>query len=372
LSLFQIDTAEEGTEGQRPSFLLAKELTRRGYSFQYVIRRGSSLQRKAVDAGLPVLPLKVKNHRHGPSVLRLYLAMKRRKCRLVDVHDFRSMALGHAASSLAKVPLRIASGWKELPLKGIDILRRKYGQYMDAVTVVSKEMKESLINGGIEPRLIRVIPDGIDFSPFTAETPKGYLRREFSFAAGDFLIGMFVHLADEKGIRYLIQFTRYLKELIPSARWVILGEGRVDFRQQTQITELGGEELFFCLGFQEDLPRILHSLDVFALLSDAGRGDRVLLDAMASGLPVVVAKAGSLPPVIEDGKTGLAVPSGRPKSLVQAIGKIKENKDMARELGHNGRELVSQKYSVEAMASRTVDLYEDLAHKKGINLLKVV
>lgn len=372
MSLFQIDFAEEAEDGQKPAFFLAKELRRRGYSVHYVVQRGSSSHQKAAESGRWVIPLKVKNSRNASSVFRLYLAMKRWRCRLVDVHDIRSAALGFAAASLARVPLRIVSGWKELSGKEDEILRRKYIQHVDAITVVSEGMKKRLIDGGFDSRLIQVIPDGVDFTPFTMETSKDYLRQKFSFGPDDFLIGMVANLADEKGLNDLIRVNKYLKEQAPHIRVVILGEGKMVLQKTRQMKEIEGENLFFCMGFQEDLPRILHSLDVFVLSSDQEGTGTILLDAMACRLPVIVTKSGGIPKLIADGKTGLVVPSGRPKSIVQAILKIYQDQNMALQMGQRSYEFVSQKFSVEAMASRIIDVYEDLARKREVKLGRAV
>jgi glycosyltransferase involved in cell wall biosynthesis len=372
LSLFQIDIAEEAGDGQKPAFFLAKELKRRGYPIHYVVRRGSPVHRKAVEAGLPVFLLKGRVDKNASSILRLYWAMKRRGCRLVDVHDIRSMALGFAAASLAKVPLRIISRQKEITIKGEDILHRKYIQLMDAIIVVSDEMKKKLVDGGVDPRLIQVIPNGIDFSSYTMEASKDYLRQEFSFGPDDFLAGMVFHAADEKRFKDLLGISKCLKELAPQIKLIILGEGRMEFHQGRQMKEIWGEDLFMCLGFRQHLPQIIHSLDVFVLVSDQKEVSPILLDAMACRLPVIATKSEGINKVIADGKTGLVVPSGRPKSIASAIIKMCEDQSMAHQMGQRGHEIVCRKFSIDTMASRIIDLYEDLAQKKGIKLQRTI
>ena len=372
MSLFQIETAEEIADRKKPAFFLVKELSRRGYSVHYAVQRGSPLHQKATEAGLPVIPLKVRDSRNAASVFRLFLSMKRRTCRLVDVHDIRSVALGFAAASMAKVPLRIVSRWEELSWKGDDVLRRKYIQHVDAIMVVSEGVKKRLIDRGIDSRLIQVIPDGIDFSPFTIETSEDYLRQEFTFGPDDFLVGMVAHLADEKGLKNLIQVTKYLKQKAPHIKLIVLGEGEMDFQQSGPMRDIEGENLFFCMGFQENLPRIIHSLDVFVQSSDQKGVGELLLAAMACRLPVIVTKSEGITKGVADGKTGLVVPSGRPKSIVQAVLKVYEGRNMAHQMGRRGHEFVYKKFSLEAMASRIIDLYEELARKKGVILKRVI
>ncbi len=330
------------------------------------------MHRKATDAGRRVIPMKAKNPKNAASVFRLYLAMKRRHCQLVDVHDIRSAALGFASASLAKVPLRVVSRWNGISGNDEEILRRKYFQQVDAITVISKGMKKRLVEGGFDSKRIQVIPDGIDFSPFYIEKSKDYLRQEFSFGPDAFLVGVIASLAEEKGLYDLIRINKYLKEQALPIRVVILGKGRMVLPPTRQIKGIGEENLFFCMGFQENLPKILHSLDVFVLSSALEGVERILLDAMACRLPVIVEKSEGIHKLIADGRNGIVVPSGRPKSIAQAILKIYHDRNMAHRVGQRGYEFISQKFSLEAMASRIVDVYEDLARRKRVELKRSV
>jgi glycosyltransferase involved in cell wall biosynthesis len=86
----------------------------------------------------------------------------------------------------------------------------------------------------------------------------------------------------------------------------------------------------------------------------------------------VATRVGGIQEVVDHQKTGLVVPPQRPKSLAKAILKMYEDRELAHRLGQRGYEDVHQKFSVESMASKAIDLYEELAKKKGAKLLKVV
>ena len=278
MSLFQIDAGKEWRGGQRQSFFLAKELKRHKYSFQFVVQPGSPLYQKAIEAGLPVLPLKISSEVDALSILRLSLAMKRKKCRLVNFHDAHSVAVGSAAASLAKVPLRVISRRVDFPLKKNVFSRRKYTKNVDAIIAISEGVKNVLVEGGIDPRLIRVIPDGIDFSLYEDKTSKDYLRQELSFAPDDFLVGIVAQLSDDKGHKYLIQASRLLKEHTPKIKIIIVGEGPLKIELNNQVKEIQGEDMVFFLGFRDDIPQILNSLDVFVLSSDHEGLGSIILD----------------------------------------------------------------------------------------------
>jgi glycosyltransferase involved in cell wall biosynthesis len=359
LSLFQVDAGKEWKGEQQRSFFLARELKRSGYPFHFVVQPGSPLHQKAVEEGLPVLPLKMPNA-NALSILRLSLAMRRKKCSLAHFHDARSMAVGFAAASLAKIPLRVVTWREDFPSK----------KDASVIIATSESVKNMLAKGGIDTQLIRVIPDGIDFAAYEDDTSVDSFRQESSFSPDDFLVGIVTRLSDDKGRKYLGQVSKHLRESIPNIKFIILGEGSLHLEGLTQEKEIQGEDMMFFLGFREDSPHIFHSLNAFVLASDHQEFSSMIMDAMACRLPVVATREGSIPSAVDHKKTGLLVPPHRPKSLAKAVIKILEDRELASQLGQKGFEHVYQKFSAESMASKAIDLYQELAKKKGIKLIE--
>ncbi len=372
MSLFQIDAGKEWRGGQRQSLFLAKELKRRGLPFFFIVQPESPLHQKACEAELPVLPFKMRNEFDLPAILRLAWAMKRKKCLLVHFHDAHSAAVGSVAASLAKVPFRIITRRVDFPLKKNYFSRRKYMKNVDAIIAISEGVKKVLVEGGVDPENVEVISSGIDFSSFeedsSALTSKDYLRREFSFAVDDYLVGIVAHLADHKGHQYLIQATKILKQQAPKIKTIIVGEGPLSMELNRQAKELDVEDIIFFLGFRKDIPKILSSLDLFVLSSHLEGMGSSILDAMASRLPVVATKVGGIPEVVIHGETGLLVPPRDPSALARAILMLYSNKTLASRLGQKGYELVHRKFSAEAMADKVVRLYEKIGLRRWIKI----
>lgn len=372
MSLFQIDTGKEWRGGQRQSFYFAKELKRNGFTFHFVVQPGSPLHRKAKDAGLPVFPMRISGEADILSVVRLSMAMRRKKCRLVHCHDAHAAAVGFAAASMAKVPVRVISRRVDFPLKKNLLSRRKYRKDVDAIIAISESVKGVLVKGGIDKKLIHVIPDGIDFAPYENKTSKDYLRQELSFAPDDFLVGIVASLSDDKGHKYLIKASKHLRENTPKIKIIIVGEGPLRLDLDKRVKEIQGEDMVFFLGFREDIPQILNSLDVFVLSSDHEGLGSILMDAMACRLPIVATRVGGIPELVGHEHTGLLVPPQRPISLAKAILKMYNDREFANKLGQRGYEIVHRKYSSESMAMKAIDLYEYIAKKKGIKLMRSV
>lgn len=368
MSLFHIDAGKEWRGGQRQSFLLARELQKKGYPFFFVVQPEGPLYQKAQQAGLPLFPLKIRSEFDLGAIFRLARAMKRHKCILAHFHDAHAVAVGSSAARFAKVPLRIISRRVDFPLKRNIISRRKYSHKVDAIIAISEGVKKVLVEGGIAPQRIEVIPSGIDFSPFEEVTSRDFLRREFSFSPDSYLVGIVAHLEDHKGHKYLMEATKILKVWTPKIKLIVVGSGSLRMELDRQVRALGVEDIVFFLGFREDIPQILSSLDLFVLSSYLEGMGSSLLDAMACRLPVVATEAGGIPEVVIHRETGLLVPPRDPLALAQAILKLYDDRALAQRLGERGFEVVHAKYSAEAMAGRIISLYERLAAKKGILL----
>ena len=369
MSLFHVDAGKEWRGGQRQSLFLVQELRRKGFPVFFIVQPGSPLYDKASEAGLPLLPLKIRSEVDILAVLRLSYLMRRRDCRLAHFHDAHSVAVGSAAASMAKVPLRIISRRVDFPLKKNYFSRKKYLSQIDAVVAISGGVKKVLIEGGLPPGVIEVIPSGIDFTPYKEAMSSDYLRREFGFADDDFLVGIVAHLADHKGHKYLIRAAKILKEQTSKIKIIIVGEGPLKMELTKEAKDSGVEDFVFFLGFRDDVPRILSSLDLFVLSSYLEGMGTSIMDAMACRLPVVATRTGGIPEVVKHRETGILVPPRNPSSLAKAILKLYKDPELSRRLGERGYRVVHRKFSSEAMADKMGELYARLAMKKGITLL---
>ncbi|MCX7975019.1 MAG: glycosyltransferase [Candidatus Aminicenantes bacterium] len=368
LSLFHVDAGREWRGGQRQVLFLVRELKRKGFPVYLVVQPDSPLERKAREENLVVIPLKMKSEADLWASFRLARLMRKKKCQLAHFHEAHSLSLGLRAASWAKVPILVAHRRVDFPVGRHFFSRRKYGQKLDAIIAISEGVKKVLIEGKVPPEKITVIPSGIDFSVFDEVKDRDFLRRELSFAPDDFLVGIVAALEDHKGHTYLFQATKIVRQHSPKIKLIVVGTGSLRLELESQAHELGIEDIVFFLGFREDIPRILASLDLFVLSSHLEGLGSSLLDAMASRLPIVATRAGGIPEIVRHGETGLLVPPKDPETLAKAIIELYHDRKLANYLAEKGREFVRRHFSAEAMANRVVDLYFNLAQKKGVSL----
>jgi glycosyltransferase involved in cell wall biosynthesis len=369
LSLFHIDAGKEWRGGQRQAFFLVQELWKRGYAVKLVSQPHSPLYQKASQAGLPVFPLRMKSEFDLGAILRLGWEMKKHHCRLAHFHDAHGVAIGGTAARWAHVPLRFISRRVVFPLRRNSFSFRKYTKDVDGIIAISEGVKKVLLDSGIPFSLIHVIPSGIDFSPFEEPASRDFLRREFSLAADDYLVGMVAALEISKGHTDLIQASRILREQAPKIKVIVVGRGPLEIKLDKQARQMGVDDIVFFLGFRKDIPRILASLDLFVLSSRYEGLGTSLLDAMASRLPIVATRTGGIPDVVIHQETGLLVPPRNPEALAQSILMLYRDRNLGTRLGQRGYEVVHQRFSAQAMAGKVIDLYERVGSTKRIPLI---
>jgi glycosyltransferase involved in cell wall biosynthesis len=204
----------------------------------------------------------------------------------------------------------------------------------------------------------RVIPYGINLSDFRhadSEAVDAIHRRHPGALV--LAVGRLVYY---KGLEYLVRAMAGIK-----ATLLIVGDGPLRLSLERQATDLGISDRIRFLGEMQP-PKVVpyyHACDVFALPSVA-RSEAfgiVQLEAMASGKPVVnTSLASGVPYASLDGVTGITVDPGNPQSLESAINRLIWDADLRVRLGKAALHRVQREFSVEAMVSRTRDLYDEV------------
>jgi glycosyltransferase involved in cell wall biosynthesis len=365
VSVFLLDADREWRPSQRQVLDVARELGAKGVKALLVVEPESELARRAAAENLSVLPLRMRGRMAWLVRRNITGLMRDHRCRLLHVHETLGATLGLAAAAAAEVPLRILSRSADSsPLDG-----RLPLAAVDAIVAGSEGVKSILVRGGVPEPKVEVIPLGTDFSAFTNQAHDDLVRRELGLEDEDFLVGAILPLEDERGQAALLEAAALARAQAPKIKIVVLGEGslRLDAGEGQDGPDMAGVRYF--LGFKGETPRILASLDMFAVFSHLDGLGQALVEAMASGLPVAAADVGTARDLIIHRENGLLVPPRNAKALADAVIKVHIDRVLAARLAARGRETVLEKYSVEAMARRIIGTYEYRAHRKGIKLI---
>jgi glycosyltransferase involved in cell wall biosynthesis len=205
-------------------------------------------------------------------------------------------------------------------------------------------------------------------SPDTAlQQAEGQRIREEELRVGAeaFLVGNVGRLAPQKGQRHLIEAMPLLLEHVPTAHAVIAGGGDLEPYLRELAEELEVDERVHVLGPRQDVPALMHALDVFAMPSIWEGFGLVLLEAMAAGKPIVASRTATIPEVVLDNETGLLVPAGDAVALADALARLAEDRELARRLGEAGRERLQKHFSIDKMVGDTETLYRELLEERG-------
>ena len=194
---------------------------------------------------------------------------------------------------------------------------------------------------------IEVIHNGIDEKLFRPAPTTGEQARPAD-AGGPLVIGVAARLAPMKGLEHLLEAARVLtREGTPPFELRLAGEGNLRARLEEQAARLGIADRVRFLGLVTDMPAFYRGLDMFVLPSVSTEGlPLTVLEAMASGLPIVATTVGGTPEAVTDGETGLLAPPGDAGALAVAIRRLLDDEALRGRLGAAAREAVLARFTL--------------------------
>ncbi len=172
--------------------------------------------------------------------------------------------------------------------------------------------------------------------------------------------------SDVKGHPWLIAAAPAVLQEFPQTRFVLAGDGDARPQFEEQAARLGVQQNFLFLGRRSDIPDLLASCDIAVLPSRAEGLPNAVLEYMAAGLPTIASRVGGNAELIEDGVTGLLVPSEDAVALSSALLRLLRDPELARHLAENGQRMAVENYSFERLMREVEGLYTELLdrHKR--------
>lgn len=246
------------------------------------------------------------------------------------------------------------------------VLRRLCNPLIGRFVAVSRDLADWLVASvRIPPSRIAQIYNGVEYARFLpASDGRAGLPNPGFAPAGAVVIGTVGRMQGEKDPLNLLRAFLRLVDATPGGRerlrLVFIGDGPLRGEAQRLAGESGCEDIVWFAGVRDDVAALLRGLDVFVLPSLAEGISNTILEAMASGLPVVATRVGGNPELVDDGRSGTLVPAGDPEALAEAIRAYVEDPELRRGHGRAGRLKVEQEFSMERMVQRYLAVYDEV------------
>jgi len=293
------------------------------------------------------------------------LLEQRRIDAIVTVGAGDKMFWGRLSAWCAQVPVILSAlhstGWPD----GIGRLNRMLTRITDGFIGVADAHGRHLVENERFPlEKVFVIPNGVDTQRFQANHRSSELRRQIGLPTGARVAGIVAALRPEKNHELFLQAAAAVRKQIDSAHFLVIGDGprRQPLEQLT--TELGLGDCVHFLGTRSDIPELLSAMDAFVLTSHMEANPVSILEAMATGKPVVAPSVGSIPESVRDGETGYLFNPGDLEQVSERLLDVLSHPDRAKSMGQTGRELVQASWSLDRMVSGYEELIEMLYDKK--------
>jgi len=250
------------------------------------------------------------------------------------------------------------------------------------VIAASHAIARHMIDDFKTPRSkIRFIPRGVDLNRFAFSDPKEkrIKKKDLSGPSRDdgFAVGVISRLTPIKGHTHLIKALSVISRMAPKVKLLIVGEpspGKEGYKRELEllVRRLGLSQVVEFTGWREDIPEVMSQLDLLVLPTVTQEAfGRVIIEAQACGVPVVATRIGGIVDLVEDGVNGLLVTPEDTQALTKAILRIFKDPALAQRLAAEARRNVEDKFSLDKMAQRTVELYKEAVGSLNILAIKI-
>jgi glycosyltransferase involved in cell wall biosynthesis len=361
MNILYADLEREWRGGQAQAFLTVTGLRERGHEVELLAASGSPLEERCREAGVTVHAVSRFGLRPR-AALRLKGLVASRRPDIVHINEAHALSAAWMAGAHRRAPL-VISRRIGFPLKHNPVSRARFAA-LSRWIATSDEIARTLRDSGIPAEKISIVAEGVVLPPATPPGARERARARFGIREGEFLFGNVAVFVPEKGQHHLIGALPALRAAHPEARLLLAGDGECRAELEARTRRLGLEDAVIFAGFVRDVAEVYAALDVFVFPSEYEGLGTSLLVALASGLPVVSTRQGSLGEVIEHERTGLAA---RPDAgeFAAAMRRMIEDPALRERLGAEARREAERRFSVARMVEGTIALYRDVLGKRA-------
>lgn len=336
----------------------ARWLRQRGWGVVLAGPPGSQLIARARDSGLDTAVTPMRGAWDLPGARRVARIIRERGVTLVHTHSSVDAWVAGLGARLAGRPV-VRTRHVSIPVR--HRWNVVYTRLADRVITSGEAIRTLIVAAGVDPARVLAVPAGVNLDEFRWRDPGDpegeAIRTEFGLRPP--VLGSVAMFRGSKGHLHLLEALAELRGELPSSRLLLVGDGlrRPWVEQVARERGLGDAVVF--TGFRADVPALLAAMDCFVLASTRTEGiPQSLLQACASGVPVVASDVGGIPEVVRHGVTGLLVPPGDAGALARAVRGVLGDPAAAAARARAARQLVEGRFSHLVSMAQLIGVYE--------------
>ena len=338
------------------------------------LRQQGEIGREMEEAGIEVIYLgRDRIHQFDPRlVMEIAQLLRKRRIDILRTHQYEPGLYGRLAGLLTGTPLVISSyhniyrrrKWHR------HRINRFLSRFTDHVVAVSECVKGEIVRYDcLPPDRVRVIYNGVDPRRFQDQVREGQVKCGLGLPSNCRIVGTVGRMTVQKGHELLLEAFAELKggrEL----RLLLVGDGprRPWLEQRTR--ELGLQDRVCFAGFRRDIYPLLRAMDIFVLPSRWEGLPGAVIEAMATGRPVVASDLPPLREIVSSPEIGILVRPGEKSQLREALADLLEDRGASEEMGRRAREYALSRFPIQRTVSSYQDLFAEGGRKGGKRTLR--
>ncbi len=360
---------------ERVILTLGKHINRELFNFKLLCMRrqdgrSERLISKAKQIGIQVVPVDVKGRMDFNAVFNIRKAFKENFVTVFHSHDFKSNFYGLIASmNLGIKKVATAHGsTRDSFLQQFYLYwdEKVTYKFFDRIIAVSEDLRTRMEKKNDESmkRRIKVIQNGLDFGLLENDLSETESEEPLNLPERNRIFAVIGRLYPDKGHRFFLEAFSNVYRYFPYTTGLIVGDGPIPVKGMIneQIKRLNLEESVFLCGVRSDMNFIYASIDFLVIPSLTEGIPYVLLEAMASKIPVLATAVGDIPLIIDNGVNGYLVPPGDAGALKKRMIDLLKYPEKAEEMAERGHRFVIENFSAERMVRDTEKLYVSLVN----------
>lgn len=299
---------------------------------------------------------------------RMFHLLRRMKPALVHTRNLAALEMTVPAA-LAGIGARVHGehGWDQNDPGGVSrryrLLRRLYSPFVTHYIALSGQISSYLKQDvGIASRRVSRICNGVDTERFFPVSVRQALPESPFHDPDLWVVGSVGRLQAVKDqVTLVAAFGQWLRDDTDArsrARLMLVGDGPLRPMVEQAVQDWGVGEQVWLAGERSDIPQVMRGMDLFVLPSQAEGISNTILEAMASGLPVLATAVGGNGELVVAGDTGVLVPPLDPQAMAHAMKACHDDPERCRSWGEAGRMRVEAEFSLDAMVGQYLNVYD--------------